>query len=183
MSAATILVAGAPAADAEALRVALAAHGHAVAVAEAADEARASEVVADVRRRHGGIDVLVLNAGRSWHETEDAWLECVHAVDVWTVAALPALASTGSIMVSGPIAVSAPGPGYAQYVKARFVLLRYVRQVEREDGGVRAIVSWPSVDADATGDLSHQILELVSGTMRRTAAPGALRSPGVALRP
>lgn len=90
----------------------------------------------------GQLDAVILNPGATWREHPDAWRECLRLTYERAEAALPQLSEDGRVIACGPPEVPSPGPGYAEFVKARLALGRFLREFAGEPAA--AVALWPS---------------------------------------
>jgi hypothetical protein len=87
---------------------------------------------------------------------------CLQFVSTWTESVKPLLLGGGTVIVVGPRVVSMPGPGYADYVKARLVLGRMVRELAKEPSGARAVAVWN----DDAASIPDAVAEATIGSLR-----------------
>jgi hypothetical protein len=135
--------------------------------------------------RSGGLDAAIAVAGEcepparvdaaviapNWRA--EPLPACLRFLSTWTEAVLPLLIGGGTVIVAGPPVVSMPGPGYADYVKARLVLGRVVRELATDPNGVRAVAVWHE-DAAC---IPHAVAEATIGGL---GSRSRLRSAGAA---
>ena len=95
---------------------------------------------------------------------------CLRFVREWIAVAPPVLIADGTVILVGPPAVSMPGPGYADFVKARLVLGHMARALAEDPNPVRAVTVWredPAQIADAVAEA--MIGQLASCSRLRSA--------------
>jgi NAD(P)-dependent dehydrogenase (short-subunit alcohol dehydrogenase family) len=141
-------------------------------VADAAAQADLARVVAEVQRRHGRIDALVLNAGLSepatLAEETAAHVDRHFAVNVRGAlfglqAALPVLSDGAAVVLVGSIAATMGVTPYSTYAATKAALRSYARSwaAELAPRGIR-------VNVVAPGPTDTDMMAVVPEEVRRT---------------
>lgn len=142
-------------------------------VADAASQADLERVVADVRRRHGRIDALVLNAGLSEPATiaqetaehfDRHFAVNVRAALFGIQAALPALSDGASVLLVGSIADVMGVTPFSTYGATKAALRSYARSwaAELAPRRIRVNVVAPGpTDTDMMAAVSEEMREML----------------------
>ena len=164
-------------------------NGKAIAVkANIFDQVESEEMVKEVVKQFGNIDVLVLNAGasfkvapfmeQSWEDFEKKILNEFKA-SYWTIkAVLPSMIErkSGSIIIVSSGSSRRPSPGFSTHTTAKSALDGFAKSLAFELGpiGIRVNVIAPGLtDTDATSFWSQGHKEMVANMspMRRIGMP------------